>query len=188
MLGRFERLARNNARQLRALATNGASLVGVDPSITLTYRDEYRKALGEDAPPVLLLQEFLAANLPEEPPLPLTSRLTMLPHCTERSLAQASLAAWKKVFRHFGIELDIAQVGCCGMAGTYGHEASHRETSKRIFDLSWAPALAGLDRLESPMATGYSCRCQAERFGVKELPHPAQVLLPHVARSPAPVT
>ena len=39
-------------------------LVGVDPSMTLTYRFEYAKALGKDETPnVQLVQEWLATRI-----------------------------------------------------------------------------------------------------------------------------
>ena len=60
-LGAFGRVAAANAAVLRALAETGVALVGIDPSMTLTYRAEYAEALGATAlPQVLLLQEWLA--------------------------------------------------------------------------------------------------------------------------------
>ncbi len=58
-LGGFARTAAANAAMLRELAGTGVPLVGIDPSMTLTYRGEYPEA-GVEAPPVLLLQEWLA--------------------------------------------------------------------------------------------------------------------------------
>ncbi|MBE0489380.1 MAG: FAD-binding oxidoreductase, partial [Halomonas sp.] len=62
-LGAFERIAGKQARRLRTLAEFGVPLVGIDPAITLTYRQEYVKALGPGAvPEVLMLQEWLVAH------------------------------------------------------------------------------------------------------------------------------
>ena len=64
-LGAFGRIAERNAAMLRALAAENVPLVGLDPSMTLTYRSEY-KALGADrVPKVQLLQEWLAGQLDE---------------------------------------------------------------------------------------------------------------------------
>ncbi|MEC9481910.1 MAG: FAD-binding and (Fe-S)-binding domain-containing protein, partial [Halomonas sp.] len=61
-LGAFERTAEKQARRLRSLAEFGVPLVGIDPAMTLTYRQEYAKALGpETTPDVLLLQEWLVS-------------------------------------------------------------------------------------------------------------------------------
>ena len=60
-LNAFGRVARNNAASLRKIESQHVPLVGIDPSMTLTYRFEYANALGEDAiPKVRLLQEWLA--------------------------------------------------------------------------------------------------------------------------------
>ncbi len=139
-LGRFERVAARNAGMLRALAAEGVPLVGLDPSMTLIYRSEY-KALGADGmPKVQLVQEWLAQRLdelPEQSRPPEQGSYLLLPHCTERTNAAGSLGDWQRVFRRFGLELTVAASGCCGMAGTYGHEARHRATSERIYALSW---------------------------------------------------
>ncbi|MCO6716956.1 hypothetical protein KQH23_31505, partial [Streptomyces sp. CHB19.2] len=42
-LGAFERTARRNAAQLASLAGFGVKLVGLDPAMTLVYRQEYAK-------------------------------------------------------------------------------------------------------------------------------------------------
>ena len=49
---------------LSRLATSGVDLIGIDPSMTMTYRSEYAQALpGRDSSPrVHLVQEWLAAK------------------------------------------------------------------------------------------------------------------------------
>ena len=62
-LGAFTRAASRNASMLRDLAATGVELVGVDTSMTLTYRSEYGMLPEADRPPpVLLLQEWLARH------------------------------------------------------------------------------------------------------------------------------
>ena len=43
----------------------------------------------------------------------------------------------RRVFAAAGLRLIATPMGCCGMAGAYGHEARHVEMSRRIFDLDW---------------------------------------------------
>ena len=60
----FERVASANAAMLRDLADTGVDLIGLDPSMTLTYRAEYAGALnGIPLPRVLLVQEWLGEHL-----------------------------------------------------------------------------------------------------------------------------
>lgn len=180
-LSAFHKTAISTSKRLRELAKFDIPLVGIEPSMTLTYRDEYAKASLQDAaPPVFLLQEWLATQSVRLAAWAGHGRketFYLLPHCSESALALSSLAQWQTVFQQLGCELVIKQTGCCGMAGTYGHERKHAETSRRIYDLSWARAIESNEKL---CATGFSCRCQVRRFSKRQLPHPAQMLLSHL--------
>jgi FAD/FMN-containing dehydrogenase/Fe-S oxidoreductase len=174
----FQRTASRNAAMLGALAEIGVPLVGLDPSMTLTYRFEYAGALkAEQPPPVLLLQEWLAQHLDATKPRASGREHFLLPHCTERTTAPESLRSWQEVFERFGLTLHILSSGCCGMAGTYGHEAEHRATSEHIYGMSWAKHVAAKARNGALLATGYSCRSQVKLVDRRSLLHPAQALL-----------
>jgi len=179
-LGAFKKVATANAESLRALAASGVPLVGLDPSMTLTYRAEYVKALGQDAAPkVQLLQEWLASRAADLPKRAAGNGAgyALLPHCTEKTNAPAAAGDWQKVFAALGLELTNRSAGCCGMAGTFGHEADKRELSKTLYGMSWAKQVEadrGQGRL---LATGYSCRCQVELIDGVKLAHPVQALL-----------
>jgi len=180
-LKQFESTARRNAEQLKRLADSGVALVGIDPSMTLTYRQEYAKVLPDmELPDVQLLQEWLAAQAPHLESLGLEladGDFRLLSHCTERTNAAASIGQWQQVFKSLGQTLSHQNTGCCGMAGTYGHEAANLETSAKIYRMSWGEVIANEANSERLLATGYSCRSQVKRMDQKQLPHPAQALL-----------
>jgi FAD/FMN-containing dehydrogenase/Fe-S oxidoreductase len=183
-LTRFARAALKNAQTLLDIANTGVALVGVDPAMTLTYRQEYSKVLGsENVPNVLLPQEWLAAAITSShKPNEIRKSFKLLAHCTEKTNAAQATALWKAVFAAAGLDLTMPSTGCCGMSGTYGHEARNVTTSTDIFALSWARQIPESDcpamNEESPevLATGYSCRCQVKRLRGKTLRHPVQVL------------
>jgi Fe-S oxidoreductase len=155
-LGAFERTAAANAAMLQALAATGVELVGLDPSMTLTYRSEYAGALDKrQSPAVLLVQEWLAQRRSALLAVGGGAAYQLLPHCTERTTALAAVRDWSTAFAAFGLRLTILPSGCCGMAGTWGHEAEHRAMSEHIYALSWAHhvAAAGTSRRCSPTAT-----------------------------------
>lgn len=179
-LGAFERAAEHNARHLSRLAASGVPLVGLDPSMTLCYRSEYPGTLGAGkAPSVLLPQEWLVERLdrlagrkhdrPE-------TEYVLLPHCTERTNAADSMRSWGAIFEAFGLKLTVEDAGCCGMAGTFGHERKNRALSETIYKLSWQQKLEGAGPKRVLMATGYSCRSQVKLMGAPGLPHPLRVL------------
>ncbi|MGC0053792.1 D-2-hydroxyglutarate dehydrogenase YdiJ [Brucella pituitosa] len=177
----FERTARSHAERLGVYTAMGVPLIGIDPSMTLTFRSEYVEALGSRAAPkVQLLQEWLATELSCDFP-PIDKGYRLLPHCTERATAQGSLQDWTTVFFRLGLRLQVVASGCCGMAGTYGHETRNVETSRAIFNMSWRRHIEDARPEEELLATGYSCRSQAKRFGHVGLRHPIQVLLQHLS-------
>src|SRR5215211_3912503 len=174
----FERAAAANAAMLQALAATGVELVGLDPSMTLTYRSEYAGALDKGRlPSVLLVQEWFARHLDALPILDTEAEYLLLPHCTERATAPAAVRDWSSVFAAFGLRLTILASGCCGMAGTWGHEAEHRATSERIYGLSWADHVATAGASGTLLADGYSCRSQVKLIDGVRLLHPVQALL-----------
>tara|TARA_B100000700_G_scaffold172437_2_gene190510 strand:- start:39872 stop:43102 length:3231 start_codon:yes stop_codon:yes gene_type:complete len=180
-LGAFERTAERQAQRLQSLAGFGVPLVGIDPAMTLTYRQEYVKALGADAvPEVLMLQEWLVSLGKRLKPRGVTLSdpgFKLLAHCTEKTNAPGAPKAWQQVFNAFGLELEVLASGCCGMSGTYGHESRNLETSKTIYAQSWQPKVEDPANTGRLLATGYSCRSQAKRLSDASLPHPLQGLL-----------
>ncbi|MFJ5300252.1 FAD-binding and (Fe-S)-binding domain-containing protein [Pseudomonas sp. NPDC088368] len=174
-LGAFAKAAVRNATQLKALADCGVPLVGLDPAMTLVYRQEYQKVPGlEGSPSVLLPQEWLMDALPESAAQPSADTFRLMAHCTEKTNVPASTSQWEKVFGRIGLKLVTEATGCCGMSGTYGHEARNQGTSKTIFEQSWATKL---DKPGEALATGYSCRSQVKRQADRELRHPLEVVL-----------
>ena len=101
----------------------------------------------------------------------------LLPHCSERSIAVTSLRDWQSAFAAAGASLRVLSSGCCGMAGTYGHEAEHRATSEKIYGMSWKRQVGQWEPSGRLLATGYSCRSQVKLIDQQILRHPAQALL-----------
>ncbi|HCN8523217.1 TPA: (Fe-S)-binding protein, partial [Escherichia coli] len=97
-------------------------------------------------------------------------------HCTEVTALPGAPAQWAAIFARFGAKLENVSVGCCGMAGTYGHEAKNHENSLGIYELSWHQAMQRLPRNRC-LATGYSCRSQVKRVEGTGVRHPVQALL-----------
>ncbi len=174
-LNQFRRTANKHTDLIRSFSRYGIPLVGIDPSMTLTFRSEYRKHVAGEVPAVLLLQEYLARKFEHDsPPVRLTGyeHVTLLGHCSEKSNVSGSLNQWRSVLETFGCEVNIEETGCCGMAGTYGHEARNVSNSKAIYGLSWGPKISALGEHSTLLATGYSCRTQVARFSQTPAKHP----------------
>jgi Fe-S oxidoreductase len=181
-LSDFGCVVRTNTARLRKLAALGFPLLGIEPAVVLTYRDEYPKELGEPAGfRVALLQEWLAEqSLPSDKVQPGAS-FRLLSHCTEQALVSKAPALWATVFQNLGVSLELVKAGCCGMCGVYGHEAKHRDESLGIFALSWKNKIDPNTDRERVLATGHSCRSQVERTLGFAPRHPAEALLSVIA-------
>lgn len=181
-LSRFAKTAADTAAFLSQVAKLGMPMVGVDASTVLVYRDEYNRVLGDARGEfnVLTVHEWLV-TLPESNWSAFAEKgkgkaLALLSHCTEKTALPKSEQQWKGLFANVGASVDIVAVGCCGMAGTYGHESEHKQTSLDIYGLSWEHALVQYDN-DAVMVTGYSCRSQVDRIEKFKPKHPLQVLL-----------
>jgi Fe-S oxidoreductase len=97
-------------------------------------------------------------------------------HCTEKTALAGSEGQWQHIFKHFGLNLANVSVGCCGMAGTYGHEKVNLDNSTSLYKMSWQNKVAELTT-EQVLVTGYSCRSQIKRLDNKVTLHPVQALL-----------
>jgi Fe-S oxidoreductase len=177
-LGQFKSVVHRNTQLLRKVAALGFPMVGVEPAVVLTYRDEYPKELAEPAGfRVALLQEWLSEQPLSPGRVQKNAKFRLLSHCTEQALVSKAPALWAKVFESLGVPLELVKAGCCGMCGVYGHEARHLDESLGIFDLSWKRKIdADTDR-ERVLATGHSCRHQVERTLGFTPRHPAEALV-----------
>jgi len=185
--------AKHEARRMvAALAPHvarGASIVGLEPSCLLSLRDEFLvMGLGDAARRLsdraLLIEEFLAREqrggrlrlplvaLPEK-------RALLHGHCHQKAFD--ALAAAREVLQLIpGLEVDVVESSCCGMAGSFGYEARHYEISMRMAELALLPAVRQADSSTIIVADGTSCRHQiadgTRASGGREALHVVRVL------------
>jgi len=178
-LQRFAKTAKKTSIFLNRVAQLGMPLVGVDPALVLCYRDEYKEILGEarGSFEVQLVHEWLSTLLADRPEQQQSGESWYLfGHCTESTELPTSGKQWGDIFARYGAKLENVSVGCCGMAGTYGHESKNIQNSLGIYELSWHQSLQRLPR-QRCLATGYSCRSQVKRIEGNGLRHPLQAVL-----------
>lgn len=178
-LDKFAKTAQSSADFLNQVHSLGMPMVGIDPALVLCYRDEYKEILGANrgAFEVKLANEWLLEILQDIPVKTMQDKqFIWFSHCTESTAKPNTANDWKKIFHHFGAKLTSVNLGCCGMAGTYGHEVDNLERSKALFDMSWKDTLSKMDRSQV-LVSGYSCRSQVKRFAGYKPKHPLEALL-----------
>ncbi len=163
----------------------GVPIVGLEPSCLLTFRDELdamrpgpeATALAEHA---LLFEEFLAREA-EADRLRLDLRAAggtkalLHGHCHQKAFG--SMESVHRVLRAIpGLHVESVESTCCGMAGSFGYEAEHYDTSMRIGEMGLFPALRSVDPNTCVIADGTSCRRQIADGTGRKAVHVAEFL------------
>jgi len=177
--------ARRMLAALRPHVERGTPIVGLEPSCLLTLRDEFRSLLpGNEsralAAQAVLFEEFIAreqqAGRLQLKLKPLAARRALVHgHCHQKAFA--TMDALKQTLALIpGLQVEVIDSGCCGMAGAFGYEASHYDLSLKMAELDLLPALraAGDDTLL--VANGTSCRHQIEDAAAGNARHVACLL------------
>ena len=192
--GRVEQARAEAIRTLKALlpfAERDVPIVGLEPSCLLTLRDEFLalrldEAIGLPgaarrlASKAMLLEEFLATEHAAGrlalalKPLAQT-RALVHGHCHQKAFD--AFSATLTVLRLIpGLQVEAIESGCCGMAGSFGYDAGHFETSMKMAELSLLPAVRAADVQTLIVADGTSCRHQIADGASRQALHVAQVL------------
>jgi Fe-S oxidoreductase len=133
----------------------------------------------------LLLEEFLAreakAGALEELKLhlkPADKAILLHGHCHQKAFGL--MPPVLEVIRLIpNAAPELIESSCCGMAGSFGYEASHLEVSMQMAELSLLPAVrAKPDAIV--VADGTSCRHQIEDGATRQAIHVAQLLSDHL--------
>ncbi len=176
--------ARRTLDALLPLVERGVAIVGLEPSCLLTLRDEFLQyGYGEEAERLasqaFLFEEFLVREqqagrldlawqaLPE-------SRALVHGHCHQKAFDALrpvqTVLAWIP-----GLQVDMIESSCCGMAGSFGYEAEHFDASMKMAELSLLPAVRA-DAQALVVADGTSCRHQIHDGAQRQAWHVARVL------------
>jgi Fe-S oxidoreductase len=177
--------ARRVIEALRPYVERGVPVVGLEPSCLLGLRDEFVSmapgvASAELAMNAFLLEEFLAR---EQEAGRLALKLAPLPekkallhgHCHQKAF-DAMPAVRKALALVPGLEVEVIESSCCGMAGAFGYEAEHYDVSMKMAELALLPRVRMAAAGELIVADGTSCRHQIRDGSGRSAVHVARVL------------
>jgi FAD/FMN-containing dehydrogenase/Fe-S oxidoreductase len=186
------------ARTVAALlpfAKRGVSIVGLEPSCLFTFRDELQSiAPGADAKllaeKAMLFEEFIAKEMDAgrfTPAMaPIAQKALLHGHCHQKSFDV--MGPVQKVLRAVpGLNVELIQSSCCGMAGSFGYQSETIDVSLAMAELSLLPAVRTAPPDAIIVADGTSCRSQIEDGAGREAIHVARVLATSMAAAKLPV-
>ena len=189
-----KKYALKNVNFLKEKITEDMPLVGIEPSCILSFRDEYpdlvpaelrnqAQQLGRNA---LLFDEFImrevhAGHITSDDFKADAVEIWLHGHCHQKALVGTEkTVATLKLLKNARIH--VIPSGCCGMAGSFGYEKEHYQTSLAIGEMVLFPTIRkAVDNTSGNTPTivsapGTSCRQQIlDGTGVHAV-HPIEIL------------
>jgi FAD/FMN-containing dehydrogenase/Fe-S oxidoreductase len=179
MLDTARRYLERMLELLREDIRAGVPVVGLEPSCVAVFKDELVKMLPHDEDARRLSEqtfhfaEFLDEEGYEPPVLP--GKALLHGHCHHK--ATGGISSEQKLLEAMLLEVEAPDSGCCGMAGSFGFEASHYDISIACGERVLLPEVRKAGPETVVVADGFSCRTQIQQGGTgRQAVHVAQVL------------
>jgi Fe-S oxidoreductase len=176
---------RRTVAVLKRAIDKGASIVGLEPSCVMTFRDEAPALLGDewsaaDGERVQMFEEFLAAQhragKADLKLAPVGAKALLHGHCHQKAFnvlspVQQLLALIPE------LAVETINSSCCGMAGAFGYQAETVDISLAMGELSLLPAVRKAPTDAIIVADGTSCRHQILDGTGRRATHVAKLLI-----------
>jgi Fe-S oxidoreductase len=167
---------------------NGTPVVVLEPACASTFRDELPDLFFRDerarrlSRQVVLLDEILATDGGFRPGA-LGRRAIVHVHCHQKSVL--GIEAHGKALERAGVDYEVLDSGCCGMAGSFGFEKSKYGVSMACAERVLLPRLRAADPDTLVVANGFSCREQVAQATGRLPLHLAEVLAMAITDRPS---
>ncbi len=165
---------------LRPEIEAGTPLVGLEPSCVAAFRDELVNLypMDEDAKRLskntFILSEFLIQKAPDFEIPRLRRKAIVQKHCHHDHVM--TYADEQLLLQKMGLDFEVLDSGCCGMAGSFGFEAENYDVSVAVGERVLLPRVRSLDDDTLIISDGFSCREQVADLTGRGALHLSQVL------------
>jgi len=149
---------------LREEIRAGTPVIGLEPSCTAVFRSDAHDLFPHDADVTRLQQqtftlaEYLRRHRPDWSPPHLARAAMAQVHCHQHAILKFD--AERALLRGAGVDLDVLNSGCCGLAGNFGFEKGHYDVSMGAGERVLLPAVREAEQSTAVLADGFSCRTQ----------------------------
>jgi FAD/FMN-containing dehydrogenase/Fe-S oxidoreductase len=175
------RVLRRSLRTIEPWLAAGVPVVGLEPSCTAALRADGPELLPDDpladalSSGVRTFAEVLAPHVDALRAAVVApgQRALVQVHCHQH--AEIGVEDDRAVMTALGIDAEILDSGCCGLAGNFGFEKGHYDVSMACAERVLLPAVRTAGREVAVLADGFSCRTQLRQAGTREPVHLAQL-------------
>ena len=180
MLDTAKTLLRQVLDALRTEIQAGIPIVGMEPSCVAVFRDELTSLFPDDedarrlSQQTYLLSEFLNTQVKDYHPPQLKRKAIVHGHCHHKAIMK--MGDEEAILKKLGLDYEILDDGCCGMAGSFGFEKEHYDVSIAVGELALLPAVRQAPKDELIIANGFSCIEQIAQTTDRQALHLAQVI------------
>jgi len=157
----------------------GTPFVVLEPSCCSVFRDELT-GLFPDLPQArklkeqtFTLAEFLEKQKRFKAPT-LKKKALVHGHCHQKAIVR--MKDEESLFKKIGLEYELLDSGCCGMAGSFGFEEDKYDVSVKIGERALLPAVRKAERSTLLVADGFSCKEQIQQLTDRHALHTAELL------------
>jgi Fe-S oxidoreductase len=170
-------------RNLKALAPyieSETPMVVLEPSCCSVFRDEMHGLLPESseaqhlAENTFTLSEFFEKKVPGYHPPRLSGRAIVQAHCHHKAVMR--FKEERAVLEKTGLDYEVLESGCCGMAGSFGFEKDKYDVSVACGERALLPEVRNTGLSTIVMADGFSCKEQISQQTNRHALHLAEVL------------
>ena len=178
MLDQAKRYLRKILTTLAPEIAAGTPIVCLEPSCASVFKDELTNLFpNEDAAQrlskqVILFPDFL--DLVGYKPGRLVGKAVVHGHCHHKSLW--SMSPEERLLGATGLQTEVLDSGCCGLAGSFGYEEGHHDISMKIGERVLFPAVREAAPDTIVVSDGFSCRQQITHGTPRRAMHSAEVL------------
>jgi FAD/FMN-containing dehydrogenase/Fe-S oxidoreductase len=172
------KVLRRSLRTIEPWLAEGVPVVGLEPSCTAALRADGPELLPDEplaaalATGVRTFAEVLAGHV-DELPAGAAQRALVQVHCHQH--AELGFGDDAAVLAALGVDAEVLDSGCCGLAGNFGFEKGHYEVSMACAERVLLPAVRAAEADVAVLADGFSCRTQLRQAGTREPVHLAQL-------------
>jgi FAD/FMN-containing dehydrogenase/Fe-S oxidoreductase len=158
----------------------GTPMIGLEPSCVAIFRDELLEMFAHNENAIRLSQqtftlaEFLMKFGPEYSASKLARKAIVHGHCHHHAIMK--LDADRELLEKLGLDFEVVDSGCCGMAGAFGFEKDHYGVSIACGERVLLPRVRQASEQTMLIADGFSCREQIRQTTNRRALHLAEVL------------